>query len=126
MTAGASTPNWQIRRVTDHLKEIGMSRGDSPWKKIRRIADITVMTYGWAALAGGGLTAAGLVLQGRPVTWLPLAVTMLFGVFHAPLEQDSGEVRSGSLQHSGIADFYVRHRRFLTFSGFLRLWPRWC
>lgn len=117
VTAGASTPNWQIRRVTDHLKEIGMSRGSTPWKKIRRIADITVMTYGWAALAGGGLTAAGLVLQGRPVTWLPLAVTMLF-VFSMHLlnriQERTGAVRFNTPE---IADFYVRHRRFLTFLG---------
>lgn len=117
VTAGASTPNWQIRRVTDHLKEIGMSRGATPWKKIRRIADITVMTYGWAALAGGGLTATALVLQGRPMTWLPLAVTMLF-VYSMHLlnriQERSGAVRFNTPE---IADFYVRHRRFLTFLG---------
>lgn len=117
VTAGASTPNWQIRRVTDRLREIGMSRGRSPWKKIRRLADITVMTYGWAALAGGGLAATSLVLQGRPTHWLPVAVTMLF-VFSMHLlnriQERSGAVRFNTPE---IADFYARHRKFLSFTG---------
>ncbi len=117
VTAGASTPNWQIRRVTDHLREIGMSRGGSPWQELRRIADITVMTYGWAALAGGGLTATSLILQGRPMQWLPMAVTMLF-VFCMHLlnrvQERSGAVRFNTPE---IADFYARHRKFLTFLG---------
>ncbi len=117
VTAGASTPNWQIRRVTDHLREIGMSRGGSPWQELRRIADITVMTYGWAALAGGGLTATSLVLQGRPMQWLPMAVTTLF-VFSMHLlnrvQERSGAVRFNTPE---IADFYVRHRKLLTILG---------
>ena len=78
VTAGASTPNWQIRRVTDRLKEIGMTRTPSLLKRVRRISDIAIMTYCWAAAAGGSLTATCLVLQGRQITWLPLVVTMLF------------------------------------------------
>ncbi|AFM27835.1 4-hydroxy-3-methylbut-2-enyl diphosphate reductase [Desulfomonile tiedjei] len=118
VTAGASTPNWQIRQVTDRLKEIGMSRGYSPWKRIRRYADIFVMVYGWAALAGGGLTATALVLEGRPVTWLPLVVTMLF-VYSMHLlnriQERAGAVRFNTPE---IAQFYIRHRKLLTFSGF--------
>ncbi|MBI5248548.1 MAG: 4-hydroxy-3-methylbut-2-enyl diphosphate reductase [Desulfomonile tiedjei] len=117
VTAGASTPNWQIRRITDRLKEIGMSRGGAPWKQLRRIADITVMTYGWAALAGGGLTATSLVLQGRSMKWLPMVVAMLF-VFSMHLlnriQERSGAVRFNTPE---IADFYVRHRKFLTSLG---------
>jgi (E)-4-hydroxy-3-methyl-but-2-enyl pyrophosphate reductase len=117
VTAGASTPNWQIRRVTDHLREIGMSRGGSPWQKLRRFADIVVMTYGWAALAGGGLTAASLILQGHQVTLLPMIVAMLF-VFSMHLlnriQERSGAVRFNTPE---IADFYARHRKFLTLLG---------
>ncbi|MGB6065730.1 MAG: 4-hydroxy-3-methylbut-2-enyl diphosphate reductase [Desulfomonilaceae bacterium] len=119
VTAGASTPNWQIRRVTDRLKEIEMIRTPSFVKQIRRISDVAVMTYVWAAVAGGGLTATCLVLQSRRVTWLPLAVTMLF-VFSMHLlnriQERTGAVRFNTPE---IASFYARHRGLLTLLGVL-------
>jgi len=119
ITAGASTPNWQILRVIDRLKEIGRSSYGSPFKVLRRIADVGVMTYCLAALGGGGLTAACLVLQGRPPDWLPLAVTMLF-VFSMHLlnriQDRSGAVRFNTPE---IAAFYARHRGFLAALGAL-------
>lgn len=114
VTAGASTPNWMIRQVIDRLREIGMSRKTGPLAAVRRIADVAVMTYCWAALAAAGLTATCLVLQGRPVTWLPLAVAMLF-VFSMHLlnriQERSGAVRFNTPE---IAAFYARHRSLLT------------
>jgi len=119
VTAGASTPNWQIRRVTDRLKEIGRTRTPSFLKRIRRISDIAVMTYCWAAVAGGSLTATCLVLEGRQVTWLPLAATMLF-VFSIHLlnriNEKSDAIRFNTPE---IAAFYARHRRALTSLGLL-------
>jgi (E)-4-hydroxy-3-methyl-but-2-enyl pyrophosphate reductase len=119
VTAGASTPNWQIRRVIDRLRHIGMSRTSDPLKKIGMIGDIAVMTYCWAALGGGGLTAACLTLEGHPITWLPLAVTMMF-VFSMHLlnriQERSGAVRFNTPE---IAAFYARYRKLLTFLGAL-------
>ena len=117
VTAGASTPNWQIRRVIDKLREIGMSRRAAPLKRIRRAIDIAVMTYCWAALGGGGLAATCLVLQGHAVKWLPVAVTMLF-VFSMHLlnriRERSGAVRFNTPE---IAAFYNRHGPLLTALG---------
>lgn len=119
VTAGASTPNWQIQQVIDRLKEIRMSRAPRILRKIRKLPDIAVMTYIWTALGGGGLAAGCLVLQGRPVTWLPLVVVMLF-VFSMHLINrifdTSGAVRFNTPE---IASFYTRHRRVLTILGFL-------
>jgi (E)-4-hydroxy-3-methyl-but-2-enyl pyrophosphate reductase len=114
VTAGASTPNWMIRQVIDRLREIGMSRRTGPLAAVRRIADVAVMTYCWAAMGAAGLTATCLVLQNRPVTWLPLAVAMLF-VFSMHLlnriQERSGAVRFNTPE---IAAFYARHRSLLT------------
>lgn len=114
VTAGASTPNWQIRGVMDRLKEISMTRRSGPLKSLRRACDIAVMTYCVAGLAGAGVTAACLALQGRQVTWLPLAVTMLF-VFSMHLinriQERSGAVRFNTPE---VAAFYARHRSVLT------------
>jgi (E)-4-hydroxy-3-methyl-but-2-enyl pyrophosphate reductase len=119
VTAGASTPNWQIRRVIERLKEIGMSRKTGLPKSLRRVVDITVMTYCWAALGGGGLTATCMVLQERSVSWLPVVVTMLF-VFSMHLlnriQERTGAVRFNTPE---IATFYMEHRSVLGTLGLL-------
>jgi (E)-4-hydroxy-3-methyl-but-2-enyl pyrophosphate reductase len=117
VTAGASTPNWQIRGVIERLREIGMSRRALALKGLRRLADITVMTNGWTAMAGGGLAAACLVLQRESVSLLKLVVPMLF-VFSMHLlnriQERSGAVRFNTPE---IAAFYARHRKLLTAMG---------
>jgi 4-hydroxy-3-methylbut-2-enyl diphosphate reductase len=117
VTAGASTPNWQIQRVIHRIKEIGRSRAAGPLRVVRRLVDIAVMTYFWAAIGGGGLTAACLILQGREVTWLPLAVAMLF-VFSMHLLnrllEGAGAVRFNTPE---IVAFYARHRVLLLALG---------
>lgn len=119
VTAGASTPNWQIRRIIGKLREIGMSRAVGPLRAFRAIGDIAVMTYCWAAMAGAGLTATCLVLQQRRITWLPLAVSMLF-VFSMHLfnrlQERAGAVRFNTPE---IASFYTRHRSLLASLGVL-------
>ncbi len=117
VTAGASTPNWQIRRVIDRIKDIGRRRKANPLSTVGRAAEVAVMTYVSAALGGAGLTAACLTLQGRPAGWLPLVVTMLF-VFSVHIlnriQERSGAVRFNTPE---ISAFYVRHRAVLTTLG---------
>lgn len=119
VTAGASTPNWQIQRVIFALKQIGMRRIAGPTRVLRKLADVAVMTYLWAALAGGGLTASCLALQGREVTWLPLAAAVLF-VISMHLMNRIME-RSGAMQFNTpeMAAFYATHRSALTALGVL-------
>ena len=119
VTAGASTPNWQIQQVIDRLKEIRTSRAPRILRKIRKLPDIAVMTYIWTALGGGGLAAGCLVLQGRPVTWLPLVVVTLF-VFSMHLINRLFD-RSGAIRFNTpeIAAFYTRNQIVLTVLGFL-------
>ena len=119
VTAGASTPNWQIRRVIGKLREIGMSRAAGPLKSLRAIGDILVMTYCWAAMAGAALTGTCLILQGQEVTWLPPAVSMLFVLsmhLFNRLQERAGAVRFNTPE---IASFFTRHRGLLTGLGVL-------
>jgi len=113
VTAGASTPNWQIRRVIGRLREIGMSRRRGLLTGIRRFADITAMTYCWAALGGGGLTATCLVLQDRPVTWLPVAVTTLFVFSMHLLNRLQDRAGATRFNNPEVAEFYTRHKTLL-------------
>ncbi len=110
VTAGASTPNWQIRRVIDKVKHIARSSDTGLRHSLRRVGDLTVMTYLWASAAGAGLTAACLALQGIAVTATPLLVSALFvfsmHILNRILE-GSGAVRFNSPE---IAQFYDRRR----------------
>jgi 4-hydroxy-3-methylbut-2-enyl diphosphate reductase len=119
VTAGASTPNWQIRRVTDKLKRISMNRRAGFPVRLRRAIDISVMTYFWAALGGGGLSAACLLMQERAITGPKIAMTMLF-VFSMHLlnrvQDRSGAARFNTPE---IADFYSRQRALLVTLGLL-------
>ncbi|MCA1961301.1 MAG: 4-hydroxy-3-methylbut-2-enyl diphosphate reductase [Desulfomonile sp.] len=117
VTAGASTPNWQIQRVIDRLREIGMTRAATPLKRLRRVFDVAVMTYMWAAFGGGGLTVACLMLQGRDVTVLPPLTAMLF-VFSMHLLNRILE-RSGAVRFNTpeVAAFYARHHVLLSALG---------
>lgn len=119
VTAGASTPNWQIRNVIDRLREIGMTQNGGVTDWLRRIAEVLVMTYVIAALAGTGLTAACLTLQQKPMHWLPLVISTLFvfsmHILHR-LQDRSGAVRFNTPQ---VAAFYGRYRRVLWALGVL-------
>ncbi len=114
ITAGASTPNWLILSVIDKIKEIDLLGKKGLVPLARKFVDVVVMTYLWAALAGGALTAACQVLQNQPVSWLPIAVACLF-VFSMHLfnriHDSSGAVRFNTPQ---IAAFYARNRNLLT------------
>ena len=117
VTAGASTPNWQIRQVIEKLKQIDRAeRGD--WlSRLRMLGDISVMIYGWAALGGAGLTVACLSLLSEPLTWVPPTVTALF-VFSMHLlnriQERAGAVRFNTPE---IAAFYATHGQALTIIG---------
>ena len=117
VTAGASTPNWQIRRVIDRINHIARARNKGPLNTLGKTAEVAVMTYVSAALGGAGLTAACLTLQGRTTDWLPMATTMFF-VFSMHLlnriQERSGAVRFNTPE---IAAFYARHRLLLTSLG---------
>jgi len=117
VTAGASTPNWQIQRVIYALKQIGMSRIAEPLRFLRKLADVAVMTYLWAALAGGGLTASCLTLQGREVTWLPLAVAMLFVVSMHLINRIMERTGAMRFNTPEMAAFYARNRKGLAALG---------
>jgi len=115
ITAGASTPNWLILSVIDKIKDIDLKGKKGLVPLVRKLMDVVIMTYLWAALAAGALTAACMVLQDQPVSPLPIAISCFF-VFSMHLfnriHDSSGAVRFNTPQ---IATFYSKHSNFLTF-----------
>jgi (E)-4-hydroxy-3-methyl-but-2-enyl pyrophosphate reductase len=109
VTAGASTPNWQIRSVIEKLKQIDLASRSGIWPRLRRLLDITIMTYIWAALGGAGLTLVCATMQGAPISAPSVVVSAMF-VFSMHLSNRVQE-RSSALRFNTpeIASFYSRH-----------------
>ena len=109
VTAGASTPNWQIRSVIEKLKQIDLASRSGIWPRLRRLLDITIMTYIWAALGGAGLTMVCATMQGAPISGSSVVVSAMF-VFSMHLSNRVQE-RSSALRFNTpeIASFYSRH-----------------
>lgn len=77
VSAGASTPNWIIDRVVDHLT----GRQGRKKELLRRLFNawvFTVRTDIYSALGAGCLSLAAMLLQGLPVKPLPLATASLY------------------------------------------------
>ncbi len=114
VTAGASTPNWLILSVIDKIKEVDLREKKGFAPLARKVIDVVIMTYLWAAFAGSALTAACMALQNMPLSGLPVAASGLF-VFSMHLfnriHDTSGAVRFNTPQ---IAAFYAKNRGLLT------------
>jgi 4-hydroxy-3-methylbut-2-enyl diphosphate reductase len=117
ITAGASTPNWQIRTLVEKLRQIDLKTRSGIYPKLRLFADYTIMTYMWAALGGAGLTLACSALQENKVDFTAAIVTALF-VFSMHLinriQESSGALRFNTPE---IAEFYSRHQKILRTIG---------
>ncbi|MGC8658954.1 MAG: 4-hydroxy-3-methylbut-2-enyl diphosphate reductase [Desulfomonilaceae bacterium] len=117
VTAGASTPNWQIRSVIDKIKQLDLSKRSGVWPTIRGALDITIMTYLWAAMGGVGLTLVCDTLQNNALNVYSAVMTGLF-VFSMHLLNRIQE-RSGALRFNTpeIASFYLKHETLLSALG---------
>ncbi len=117
ITAGASTPNWQIRTLVEKLRQIDLDNKSGVLAGARLFADYTIMTYIWAALGGAGLTLVCAALQEQKIIYTSAFVTALF-VFSMHLinriQESSGALRFNTPE---IAEFYNRHQKALTTIG---------
>lgn len=66
VSAGASTPNWIIDRVVDHLTG-RMGRREALFRRLFKLWVFTVRTDIYSAAGAGGLSLAAMLLQGLPV-----------------------------------------------------------
>ncbi len=78
ITAGASTPNWMIRRVTARLARCEQQRNHSVWYLLKRLLNVPVRTN---AFLGGGaamMTYAAFSLLELPFGRLLLCMALAF------------------------------------------------
>jgi len=112
VTAGASTPNWMIKKVIERAKAMGQkgrySFGNLSGRALRFLTVITIPE----SIGAFSLTYAGLVLStGRaPLIYPFLALLYVYSmhVLNRFLDKEAG-----TYNDPGIALFYTEHRAFL-------------
>jgi 4-hydroxy-3-methylbut-2-enyl diphosphate reductase len=112
VTAGASTPNWMIKKVMERVKTMGQ-KGRYSLRNVagRALWFLTMMTIP-DSIGAFSLTYAGLVLsKGRaPLIYPLLALLYVYSmhVLNRFLDKEAGKYND-----PGIGLFYTEHRRFL-------------
>jgi (E)-4-hydroxy-3-methyl-but-2-enyl pyrophosphate reductase len=77
ISAGASTPNWIIDRVVDHLTG-SLGKREEFVRALFRIWVFTVRTDIYSAAGAGSLSLAAMLLQGLPVNLLHILTSSLY------------------------------------------------
>jgi 4-hydroxy-3-methylbut-2-enyl diphosphate reductase len=108
LTAGASTPNWMIRRVYDGLQDI--SHRQTPWTMLKGAIKWMVMSNLYVALGAGALTLAAARMQERwPDPLIVVAnILFVFGVHTLTLMMNT---KALSLNVPARARSFTRHRQ---------------
>lgn len=118
VSAGASTPNWIIDQIMDHLEEVS-----SPAPKTAFLLKLwlwMVKTDLYSALGAGCLALSGMLLQNIPVSVTSLAVASFFVYAMHVLNRLVTSKESG-LIGSFREPFYLRHEKIFRLAAFASL-----
>ncbi|MDD2276878.1 MAG: 4-hydroxy-3-methylbut-2-enyl diphosphate reductase [Smithellaceae bacterium] len=119
VSAGASTPNWIIDQITDHLAE----KKSRPNKKTAFLLNLwlwMVKTDFYSALGAGCLALAGMLLQNIPLSVASIAVASFFVYAMHVLNRLVTSKESG-LIGSFREPFYLRHEKMFCLAAFASL-----
>ncbi len=111
VTAGASTPNWIIQQVVEHLEQ-AQTRRATGLKLVQRILKFLTLTNLYVALGAAGLTFANMELLGLPFTPVYLLIAAMY-VFAVHTLNRLAEVKAGKLNDPNRTEFYQLHRGIL-------------
>lgn len=116
VTAGASTPNWLIKRV---LRELGAIRGEREGGGsyiLRRVFRFFVRSQLLVALGAAGMACAASLLQGL-APHPALAATAFFYIYAMHILNHFLDKEAGQYNDPDRAQFLSKHRVFLIGSG---------
>ncbi len=112
VTAGASTPKWMIKKVTDRLKTMGKSRryhlGNLLGKAFQLLIKITIPE----PIGAFSLTYAGLMLLKGSVDFIYPFLALLY-VYSMHVLNRFLDKEASKYNDPGIAFFYKQHKIFL-------------
>jgi len=118
VTAGASTPNWMIKSVTDRLKTMGKTRqyplGSVLKKSFQFLIKITLPE----AIGAFFLTYAGLILSRGNADFIHPFLALLY-VFSMHVLNRFLDKEASAYNDPGTALFYTTHKTFLIITSLI-------
>ena len=118
LTAGASTPNWIIKRVYRALETLPTSRVKSISAHFFNLQRSLLLTNTYAALGAGCLCYAASKLQGLPNSFPDILISVLYILVMHIMNNLTGN-KADSYNDPDRATFYKSHKTELTFlAGF--------
>jgi len=112
VTAGASTPNWMINRVVEHLYELDRRRSRSLGSRLSQVLDALSHMNVFTASGAAAMYYSSCVLQGRPFV---AAAAFTAFLYFLSMYLWNSLTNLESTRHLGIGRyrFYDAHRRYL-------------
>ncbi|MBU0506758.1 UbiA family prenyltransferase, partial [bacterium] len=112
ITAGASTPNWMIKRVVDHIYTFNNTSKTSLKNLFFRSLDILAHLNFFVALGAAIMTYTSSLLQGRGIS---LTAQLLVFLYFMSMHLWNGIANMESTRHLGIHryQFYQKHKKVL-------------
>jgi len=114
ITAGASTPNWIIKRVYRTLEMLPMKRGQKLRSLFLKIQRSLLLTNIYVAIGAGCLCYASIKLQGLENNFFLLLVSALY-VLSMHIFNNLTGVHAGHYNDPDRESFYIKNRFFLGF-----------
>jgi 4-hydroxy-3-methylbut-2-enyl diphosphate reductase len=116
VTAGASTPNWMIKKVVRELTALRSAREPRLTFCSQRIFRYLVRSQLLVALGAAGMTLASTLLQSITLTWTLVGIA-LFYIFAMHILNHFLDKEAGQYNEPDRAQFLAKHRRSLVGFG---------
>ncbi len=114
ITAGASTPNWVLKRVFRSLEKISITRGRAWHRAFFMLRRALLLTNIYVALGAGALCFTCAELQGLSDHFSTVLVTMLY-VFSMHILNNLIGSKADRFNDPGRAHFYQKYKFLLVF-----------
>ncbi len=118
VTAGASTPNWMIKSVTDRLKTMGKTRQHPLRSIFKRVFQFLVKITLPEAIGAFFLTYAGLILSRGNADFIHPFLALLY-VFSMHVLNRFLDKEASAYNDPGTALFYTTHKTFLIITSLI-------
>ena len=112
VTAGASTPNWMIKSVTDRLKTMGKTRQYPLRSILKKVFQFLVKITLPEAIGAFFLTYAGLILSRGNADFIHPFLALLY-VFSMHVLNRFLDKEASAYNDPSTARFYTTHKTFL-------------
>lgn len=118
ITAGASTPNWIIKRIVRAVEQIPLRRWHGWRSFVLKLQRFLLLSNFYVALGAGCLSFTAMVLQGLPIQYPGLAAAVLYVMSMHILNHLTGRDED-RYNDPDREQFYQLHKKSLIFLAFL-------